>query len=145
LFANGYTAYETLPPEIKRRIDGRKALNAYDYETAATKRGTRLSQSVPSYAHPVVRTHPATGRKALYLIANRMAQIVGMERAESDRLLDQLIAHAIEPRFQYRHVWRQGDVVIWDNRCTMHKANADYPEDEQRLMHRVVVAGTAPV
>ena len=52
---------------------------------------------------------------------------------------------SLEPRFQYRHVWRQGDVVIWDNRCTMHKANADYPEGERRLMHRVVVAGTAPV
>ena len=59
---------------------------------------------------------------------------------ESDRLLDELIAHAIKPEFQYRHVWRKGDVVIWDNRCTMHKANADYPEGERRLMHRVVVA-----
>jgi taurine dioxygenase len=97
-------------------------------------------KAMPEATHPLVRIHPATGRKALYLNANRMEQVVGMERAESDALLDQLIAHAIEPRFQYRHVWRQGDVVIWDNRCTMHKANADYPEGERRLMHRVVVA-----
>jgi taurine dioxygenase len=97
-------------------------------------------KAMPEAIHPLVRIHPATGRKGLYLNANRMEQIVGMERAESDALLDQLIAHAIEPRFQYRHVWRQGDVVIWDNRCTMHKANADYPEGERRLMHRVVVA-----
>jgi taurine dioxygenase len=64
LFANGYKAYETLPDGIKRRIDGRKALNAYDYDTAAMKRGTRIAEGVPSFVHPVVRTHPATGRKA---------------------------------------------------------------------------------
>jgi len=89
--------------------------------------------------HPLVRTHPETGRKALYLNPNRMEQIVGLAREESDRLLDTMIAHAIQPKYQYRHVWRQGDIVIWDNRCTMHKANADYPEGERRLMHRVVV------
>jgi taurine dioxygenase len=101
-------------------------------------------KAMPQATHPLVRTHPETGRKTLYLNANRMEQIVGLDRAESDALLDQLIAHAIEPRFQYRHVWRQGDIVIWDNRATMHKANADYPEGERRLMHRVIVAGTAP-
>ena len=74
-----------------------------------------------------------------------MERIVGLEQAESDRLLDELIAHATQLKYQYRHVWRQGDIVIWDNRCTMHKANADYPEGERRLMHRVIVAGTAPV
>ena len=79
------------------------------------------------------------------MLRNRMERIVGLEREESDRLLDELITHAIQPKYQYRHVWRQGDIVIWDNRCTMHKANADYPDGERRLMHRVIVAGTAPV
>ena len=74
-----------------------------------------------------------------------MEQIVGLAREESDRLLDELIAHATQPKYQYRHVWRPGDIVIWDNRCTMHKANADYPTGERRLMHRVIVAGTVPV
>src|ERR1700732_572459 len=73
LFANGYKAYETLPAEIKQRIEGRKALNAYDYHTAAMKRGTRLAQGVPFYVHPVVRTHPATGRRALYV--NRLMTV----------------------------------------------------------------------
>jgi taurine dioxygenase len=146
-FTNMYAAYEALPPETRARIDGLQVIHKYQ----STRQTNRVSQrpeaemkAMPEATHPLVRTHPETGRKALYLNANRMEQIVGLDRAASDALLDQLIAHAIEPRFQYRHVWRQGDIVIWDNRCTMHKANADYPEGERRLMHRVIVAGTAP-
>src|SRR5437660_12855216 len=86
LFDNGYKAYETLPAEIKRRIEGRKALNAYDYHTAAMKRGTRLAQGVPFYIHPVVRTHPATGRKALYVNRLMTVRIEDMAEAESDEL-----------------------------------------------------------
>jgi taurine dioxygenase len=93
--------------------------------------------AMPEVTHPLVRLHPATGRKALYLNANRMEQVVGMERAESDALLDRLIAHAIEPRFQYRHVWRQGDVVIWDNRCTMHRATPFEDTKYRRELRRV--------
>ena len=100
---------------------------------------------MPEATHPLVRTHPETHRRSLYLNPNRMERIVGLERDESDRLLDELIAHATQMKYQYRHVWRQGDIVIWDNRCTMHKANADYPDGERRLMHRVIVAGTEPV
>ena len=73
LFANAYLAYETLPDEIKRRIDGRKAINAYDYDNASTKRGTKIAEGVPHFSHPVVRTHPATGRKALYV--NRLMTV----------------------------------------------------------------------
>jgi len=102
-------------------------------------------KAMPEATHPLVRIHPATGRKGLYLNANRMEQVVGLERAESDALLDQLIAHAIEPRFQYRHVWRQGDVVIWDNRATMHRVMIDYPMGEPRVMQRVLIEGEKPV
>jgi taurine dioxygenase len=144
LFANGYTAYETLPPEIKRRIDGRKALNAYDYETAATKRGTRLTQSVPSYAHPVVRTHPATGRKALYVNRLMTVRIEGLPAQESDNLLAMLFDHQERREFIYEHVWRVGDLVIWDNRCTLH-ARTDFSPDERRLMRRVTILGEKPV
>ena len=100
---------------------------------------------MPEATHPLVRTHPETRRKSLYLNPNRMERIAGLERDESDRLLDALITHATQMKYQYRHVWRPGDIVIWDNRCTMHKANADYPDGERRLMHRVIVAGTEPV
>jgi taurine dioxygenase len=144
LFANGYTAYETLPPEIKRRIDGRKALNAYDYETAATKRGTRLTQSVPSYAHPVVRTHPATGRKALYVNRLMTVRIEGLPAQESDNLLAMLFDHQERREFIYEHVWRVGDLVIWDNRCTLH-ARTDFSPDERRLMRRVTILGEKPL
>ena len=147
-FLNMYAAYEALSPDLKARLSGLRVIHKYQSSrqtNRVSKRPASEMAAMPEAIHPLVRTHPETGRKALYLNANRMEQVVGLDRAESDRLLDQLVAHAIEPRFQYRHVWRQGDVVIWDNRCTMHKANADYPEDEQRLMHRVVVAGTAPI
>jgi len=147
-FLNMYAVYEALSPAMKARIDGLRVIHKYQ----SSRQTNRVSQrpasemaAMPEATHPLVRTHPETGRKALYLNPNRMERIVGLEQADSDRLLDELITHATQMKYQYRHVWRQGDIVIWDNRCTMHKANADYPEDERRLMHRVIVAGTEPV
>ena len=146
-FTNMHAAYDDLPPGMKARIDRLKVIHKYDSSRKGGKVSARTAAemaAMPEATHPLVRTHPETGRKSLYLNPNRMEQIAGLERAESDRLLDELIAHAIQPTYQYRHVWRQGDIVIWDNRSTMHKANADYPAGERRLMHRVIVAGTAP-
>ena len=147
-FTNMYAAYEDLPAETKARIDGLKVIHKYHSSRKLSRISTRTAEemaAMPEATHPLVRTHPETGRRSLYLNPNRMEQVMGLERAESDRLLDALIAHATQPKYEYRHAWRQGDIVIWDNRCTMHKANADYPEGERRLMHRVVVAGTVPV
>lgn len=144
LFANGYAAYETLPDAVKRRIAGRKALNAYDYERAAMKRGTRLAAGVPSYAHPVVRTHPATGRKALYVNRLMTVRIEGLPEQESDELLDFLFAHQERPEFVYEHVWRPGDLLLWDNRCALH-ARTDFSPNERRLMRRVTILGEKPV
>ena len=146
-FTNMHAAYDDLPPETKARIDGLRVIHKYRSSRRTGKVAVRPAEemaAMPEATHPLVRTHPETGRKSLYLNPNRMEQVEGLDRAESDRLLDGLIAHAIQPKYQYRHVWRQGDIVIWDNRSTMHKANADYPEGERRLMHRVIVAGTAP-
>jgi taurine dioxygenase len=146
-FINMYAAYDDLPAETKARIDRLKVIHKYESSrktNRVAKRPETEMAAMPEAIHPLVRTHPETGRKALYLNPNRMEQVVGLDRVESDKLLDVLIAHAIQPEYQYRHVWRQGDVVIWDNRCTMHKANADYPVGERRLMHRVIVAGTEP-
>lgn len=147
-FANMYAAYEDLPADTRTRIDPLKVVHKYSSSRKLSRISTRPADemaAMPEATHPLVRTHPDTRRKALYLNPNRMEEIVGLDRAESDRLLDELIAHATQPKYQYRHIWRQGDIVIWDNRCTLHKANADYPEGERRLMHRVIVAGTAPV
>jgi taurine dioxygenase len=144
LFANGYKAYETLPSDIKRRIDGRKALNAYDYDTAATKRGTRVADGVPSCLHPVVRTHPATGRKALYVNRLMTVHIEGLAQQESDELLDYLFDHQEQRDLIYEHVWRPGDLLMWDNRCALH-ARTDFSADERRLMRRVTVLGERPM
>jgi taurine dioxygenase len=143
-FTNMYAAYEGLTADMKQRIAPLHVLHKWDSSRKGTRVAT-LNGAKPEATHPLVRNHPETGRKSLYINPNRMEQVVGLARAESDALLDELIVHAIQPQFQYRHKWRQGDILIWDNRCTMHKANADYPAGARRLMHRIVVEGTVPV
>jgi taurine dioxygenase len=143
LFANAYLAYETLPQQTKDRIEGRKALNAYDYDNASTRRGTKLREGVPSYWHPIVRTHPATGRKALYVNRLMTVAIEGLPDTESEALLNLLFDHQEQPRFIYEHVWRPNDVLLWDNRCTLH-ARTDFSADERRLMRRVAIMGEKP-
>lgn len=147
-FANMYAAYDDLPDTTKERIATLRVVHKYDSSRKGNRVAKRSAEDMarmPDVIHPMVRTHPVTGRKALYLNPNRMENVVGLERAESDALLDEVTAHAIQPKYQYRHKWRQGDIVIWDNRCTMHKANADYPEGARRFMLRVIVEGTVPV
>ena len=144
LFANAYMAYETLPGDIKRRLDGRKALHAYDYDNASMKRGTRIADGVPHFAHPLVRTHPATGRKALYVNRLMTIAIEGLPETESDELLNFLFGHQENPAFVYEHVWRVNDLLMWDNRCALH-ARTDFSNDERRLMRRVTVLGERPI
>ncbi len=144
LFANGYKAYETLPDDIKRRIDGRRALNAYDYDRASTKRGTELAEGVPHYVHPVVRTHAATGRKALYVNRLRTIRIEDMPAAESEEILNFLFDHQERREFVYEHVWQPRELLMWDNRCTLH-ARTDFSTAERRLMRRVTILGEKPV
>jgi taurine dioxygenase len=144
LFANAYMAYETLPAEMKRRIDGKKAINGYDYDNASMKRGTKIAEGVPHFAHPVVRTHPATGKKALYVNRLMTLAIEGMPQQESDELLNFLFDHQEQRQFVYEHVWRVGDILMWDNRCTLH-ARTDFSAAERRLMRRVTILGEKPV
>ncbi len=144
LFANAYTAYETLPETVKRRLEGRKALNAYDYDSAATIRGATVPEGAPCYAHPVVRTHPATGRKALYVNRLMTRRIEGLPPQESEELLSFLFDHQENPDFIYEHVWRPGDILMWDNRCTLH-ARTDFSRHERRLLRRVTILGEKPV
>ena len=144
LFANAYKAYETLPESIKTRIEGRKALNAYDYQAAATHRGTRLREGIPSCWHPAVRTHPATGKKALYVNRLMTIAIEGMPEEESDRLLGTLFDHQEQPQFVYEHVWRPHDLLLWVNRCALH-ARTDFSAAERRLLRRLTILGEKPV
>ena len=144
LFANAYKAYETLPAAIKGRLEGRKALNAYDYENASTQRGTKVREGVPSYWHPVVRTHPDTGRKALYVNRLMTVAIDGMSETESEELLNTLFEHQERPEFIYEHIWRPHDLLLWDNRCALH-ARTDFSADERRLMRRLTILGEKPI
>ena len=144
LFANAYLAYESLPDSIKRRLEGKRALNAYDYDSSATKRGGEVGGDAPSCVHPVVRTHPATGRKALYVNRLMTRCIEGLPAAESEELLEFLFNHQERPEFVYAHVWRPGDLLMWDNRCTLH-ARTDFSAGERRLLRRVTILGEKPV
>ena len=142
LFANAYMAYATLPAEIKQRIVGRLALNAYDKDS--TQRTARYDNAASSCWHPVVRTHPATGRQALYVNRLMTRKIEGLPREESDAILERLFDHQEQAQFVYEHVWRPGDILMWDNRCTLH-ARTDFPAGERRLLRRVTILGERPV
>jgi taurine dioxygenase len=142
LFSNAYTAYATLPEEVKHRIAGRRALNAYDKNS--TLRTANYDNAASSCWHPVVRTHPATGRKALYVNRLMTREIEGLPRPESDAILRQLFDHQEQPELIYEHVWRRGDILMWDNRCTLH-ARTDFSAGERRLLRRVTILGEPPV
>jgi alpha-ketoglutarate-dependent taurine dioxygenase len=141
LFANLYAAYETLPDPVRAPLEGRRAFHHYNY--GSQHRGD--GKGTPAFAessHPVFRTHPETGRKAIYVNRLMTEYVEGLPRADSDRLLAAVWDHAEQPRFVYEHVWRVGDVMLWDNRCTMH-ARTDFPP-ERRLFWRTTVAGIDP-
>jgi len=142
LFLNMYAAYETLPAEIKARVDGRKALNAYLYDsTTRDVNGAKLDLSIyPHYMQPIVRTHPDTRRKALYVNRLMTWSIEDMDEEEGGALLKQMFAHIEQDRFIYAHHWRVGDLVLWDNRCTLH-ARTDFSDRERRLLRRHVIQG----
>ncbi len=143
LFANMYLAYETLPAEVQQRIAGLEAMNVYDYTNNPTTRGAVIREGVPHYAHPVVRTHPDTGRKALFVNRLMTDHILDMPREESDRLLAFLFDHQEQRRFVYEHVWSVGDLMLWDNRCSLH-ARTDFDPGERRLLRRVAIRGEKP-
>jgi len=147
-FCNMHSVYEALPQAVRRRIDGLRAVHGYDTPRARNRPSPRTPQEIaetPDVEHPLVRTHPETGRKALYLNPNRLDHIVGLERAESDALLDELADEARKPQHHFGHVWQVGDIVVWDNRATMHRVMIDYPVGEKRIMQRVLIEGDRPV
>lgn len=146
-FCNMRAAYAALPGMTKKRIDGMRAIHGYDTARARNRPSARTAQEMtetPDVEHPLVRTHPDNASKALYLNFNRVDRIVGLERAESDTLLDDLAEHCRQLRFHYGHEWSVGDCVIWDNRATMHRVDVDYPMGERRIMQRVLIEGDRP-
>lgn len=158
-FASTAAAYDALPPDMKKRIEGLQTINSYrryaqrrareEAETNPEKTGQQArdanQNAIPDMVHPLVRTHPRTGRKCLYIADGTTVEIVGWPQDESTALIEELLAHMIKPEFVYRHRWRVGDVVVWDNCSAIHQAIGDYELPARRRMHRTTVEGTKPV
>lgn len=146
-FANMYLAYETLPAPLRARIE---SLHCKHDATRNSAGGLRRGmpdvidpRTSPGAVHPMVRTHPETGRNALFLGRRRYAYIVGLPLEDSEHLLDDVWAHATQPKFTWHHRWRTGDLVLWDNRCVMHRRDAFDPS-ARRVMHRTQILGDRP-
>ena len=141
LFADMCRAYETLPDKTKARLEGLTARNIYEYGSVAA--GGPVSADAPRAVHPVVRTVPETGGKALYVCRLMTDRINELDERESRALIDELCDHIESENFVYHHKWRVGDILIWDNRCTSH-ARTDFDASERRLLKRVTVSDNVP-
>ncbi len=150
LFANQYQAYEALSAPLRDFLDGLTAINSAAKGSAAATRSDRVSdagtgrQEVLEAEHPVVRTHPETGRKALYVNTGHTIRFGGMTEAESTPILEFLYQHQIKPEFCCRFVWSPGAIAFWDNRCAQHYPINDY-HGHTRLLHRITLKGDKPV
>ncbi len=154
VFSGSAAAYDALPEAMRRRLDGLRAANGYRYmwNRKAREFGIRpvlseneLEQYPADAIHPVVRTHPVTGRKGLFICDGYTHRIVGIPEAESRELLDELFAHVVRPEFLHRHSWRVGDLLLWDNCAVQHKATNDFELPLRRVMQRCTIEGPVPI
>ena len=147
LFADMCAAYAALPDAVREKIASLRGVHDLDYSrtrAGAAPMTAKQRAEAPPVDHPLVRTHPETGRRSLY-ISHHIARIEGLSETESQSLLAELMAHATSDRFVYANRWQTGDVVMWDNRCTMHRATEYDAAEERRVIHRTVVKGDIPV
>jgi taurine dioxygenase len=144
-FASARAAWEALPDALRYRIEGRRAV----FDFTGRKRAFPPTQDEiernPPVTHPIVRTHPHTGEKCLYIMRDDCTGIEGIERDEADALIAALADHIVKPAFVYRHQWRPGDLLMWDNCTVQHRAIQDYDLPQRRLMHRTTMGGSVPV
>jgi len=138
-FASMYAAYEALPQPLKRRLDGLRGAFTYGGRQKATALLNEEDRDWTPVFHSIVRTHPETGRKGLYFDPGKILRIEGLKERESDEMIEELTGRMIQPEAEYRHKWRKGDIVIWDNRCSYHRAAGDYPPEEDRIHWRVSI------
>ena len=144
-FVDVRQAFDDLPSDMQQRIQGLRSRHVHQSSRSPrsfAKLSDEALQAIPQTWQPLVIRHPDSGRAALYLNTGRMEGIEGMTADAAHALIEQLYQHATQPRHEYRHVWRQGDMVIWDNRSVMHQANADYNPEELRYLYRLMVQGT---
>lgn len=144
-FANAGAAFDALPEGMQRQIDGMKGIFDFTGRKRSEAPDAVTVKRYPPVQHPIVRTHPRTGCKSLYINRDDCTGIAGLPRAEAEALIVALSDHVIKPEFLYRHSWRTGDIVMWDNCTVQHKAILDYDLPQRRLMHRLTIAGTVPV
>ncbi len=148
-YVNMHQAYDDLPAQTRKKIDGLKAVHAYLSKYSPRPLGAISADSMrevpPPGIHPLVRTHPDNGRKALFLNPVRMESIIGMEDKDALALIEDLMQHSTQKKYEYRHKWRHGDWVIWDNRSVMHQANPDYDMRQRRYLYRLMLQGEVPV
>jgi taurine dioxygenase len=140
MFSNMYKAYEAVPAALKEKLKDKKALHIHEYNRAKQASLGRDISDIPHYSHPVFITHPDTGRKTLFVDRLMTVRIEGVSEAESETMLSQLYDIGEHREFIYEHVWKLGDFLMWDNRCTIH-ARTDFPKDERRLLRRCTVEG----
>ena len=147
-FCNTRKAWEDLEPDLQAKLRPLKAVHCYDTPRARARADRRTAQEqseTPDVEHPLVRTHEDSGGESLYFNPNRTDHILGLDRKESDALLDSLYAHMTQAKYQYHHEWQVGDILLWDNRCLVHAVNTDYPVGETRRHQRILLEGTVPV
>ncbi|MBT6275262.1 MAG: TauD/TfdA family dioxygenase [Chromatiales bacterium] len=141
-FADMHSGLDALPAHLREKIEPLFSINDMENNPGYSEADRQRHQG--GARHPLVRTHPETGRKALYFHITKSQHIEGMDDAEVRPFLAELLDHAVRPEWVYRHVWQAGDVVMADNRCIMHRAEHDYPPEEHRLLWRVILAGDRP-
>jgi len=144
-FASTAAAWDALPERVRRHLDGRRAV----FDFAGRKRAFPPTQAeidrYPPVTHPIVRTHPDTGRKCLYVMRDDCTGIEGIGGQEAEALIAALADHIVKPAFIYRHQWRAGDLLMWDNCTVQHRAIQDYDLPQRRLMHRTTMGGSVPM
>jgi taurine dioxygenase len=147
-YANMAAAYAALPAAMRERVAGLMAIHVYQSSHSARKLmglPEVAKERVPNAVlHPIVRRHPENGRRSIYINPIRIEGIVGLDHREALPLLDELLAFGTREAFEYRHEWRPGDLVMWDNRCLLHKANGDYDMEQTRYLYRVMLQGDVP-
>jgi taurine dioxygenase len=148
-YVNMHDAYDDLPAALKAQIAGLRSVHVYVSKYSPRQLSNIDADSLKAVptpgVHPLVRIHPENGRKALYLNPVRMESIVGMEDDDALALIDQLMKHATQQKYEYRHQWKPGDWVMWDNRSVMHQANPDYDMAERRYLYRLMLQGEVPI
>ena len=140
MFSNMYKAYEAVPPALKAKLRGMKALHIHEYNRARQANSSGDISGIPHHSHPIFITHPDTRRKTLFVDRLMTTRIEGVSEEESNAILDQLYEIGERREFIFEHVWKLGDFLMWDNRCTIH-ARTDFPKEERRLLRRCTVEG----